>query len=140
GHGLRARPDRGHFWPRHRNRRPRQGQLVFHLVHRRHDPAAHRPGRGSALPLREGRARAPLSPVRQGREALRPGLPALRRGPLPPRSLGGAPAAALMATYVLIHGGGDSAFYWHLLEPEIDGWHCPALSRPRELADRLEAY
>src|SRR4051794_5526378 len=24
-----------------------------------------------------------------------------------------------MATYVLIHGGGDSAFYWHLLGPEL---------------------
>jgi len=24
-----------------------------------------------------------------------------------------------MATYVLIHGAGDSAFYWHLLEPEL---------------------
>lgn len=24
-----------------------------------------------------------------------------------------------MATYALIHGGGDSAFYWHLLEPEL---------------------
>jgi pimeloyl-ACP methyl ester carboxylesterase len=24
-----------------------------------------------------------------------------------------------MATYVLIHGSGDSAFYWHLLEPEL---------------------
>ena len=24
-----------------------------------------------------------------------------------------------MATYGLIHGGGDSAFYWHLLEPEL---------------------
>ncbi|HEX8754237.1 MAG TPA: alpha/beta hydrolase [Solirubrobacterales bacterium] len=24
-----------------------------------------------------------------------------------------------MATYVLIHGGGDSAFHWHLLEPEL---------------------
>ena len=24
-----------------------------------------------------------------------------------------------MATYVLIHGGGDSAFYWHLLAPEL---------------------
>ena len=23
-----------------------------------------------------------------------------------------------MATYVLIHGAGDSAFYWHLLAPE----------------------
>jgi pimeloyl-ACP methyl ester carboxylesterase len=27
------------------------------------------------------------------------------------------------------------------IEPdEIDGGHCPALSRPRELAERLEAY
>ena len=26
-----------------------------------------------------------------------------------------------MATYVLIHGGGDSSFYWHLLEPELRG-------------------
>jgi pimeloyl-ACP methyl ester carboxylesterase len=24
-----------------------------------------------------------------------------------------------MATYVLIHGGGDSAFYWHLVDPEL---------------------
>jgi len=24
-----------------------------------------------------------------------------------------------MATYVLIHGAGDSAFHWHLLEPEL---------------------
>jgi pimeloyl-ACP methyl ester carboxylesterase len=24
-----------------------------------------------------------------------------------------------MATYALIHGSGDSAFYWHLLEPEL---------------------
>jgi pimeloyl-ACP methyl ester carboxylesterase len=24
-----------------------------------------------------------------------------------------------VATYVLIHGAGDSAFYWHLLEPEL---------------------
>jgi pimeloyl-ACP methyl ester carboxylesterase len=24
-----------------------------------------------------------------------------------------------VATYVLIHGGGDSAFYWHLLAPEL---------------------
>jgi alpha-beta hydrolase superfamily lysophospholipase len=24
-----------------------------------------------------------------------------------------------MATYVLIHGAGDSAFYWHLLAPEL---------------------
>jgi pimeloyl-ACP methyl ester carboxylesterase len=24
-----------------------------------------------------------------------------------------------VATYVLIHGGGDSAFHWHLLEPEL---------------------
>ncbi|MBS1877879.1 MAG: alpha/beta hydrolase [Actinobacteria bacterium] len=24
-----------------------------------------------------------------------------------------------MATYALIHGAGDSAFYWHLLEPEL---------------------
>jgi pimeloyl-ACP methyl ester carboxylesterase len=24
-----------------------------------------------------------------------------------------------MATYVLIHGGGDSAFHWHLLEPQL---------------------
>jgi len=24
-----------------------------------------------------------------------------------------------MATYVLIHGAGDSAFYWHLVEPEL---------------------
>ncbi len=24
-----------------------------------------------------------------------------------------------MATYVLIHGGGDSSFHWHLLEPEL---------------------
>ena len=24
-----------------------------------------------------------------------------------------------MGTYVLIHGGGDSAFYWHLLAPEL---------------------
>jgi pimeloyl-ACP methyl ester carboxylesterase len=24
-----------------------------------------------------------------------------------------------VATYVLIHGGGDSAFYWHLVEPEL---------------------
>jgi pimeloyl-ACP methyl ester carboxylesterase len=24
-----------------------------------------------------------------------------------------------MATFVLIHGAGDSAFYWHLLEPEL---------------------
>jgi pimeloyl-ACP methyl ester carboxylesterase len=24
-----------------------------------------------------------------------------------------------MATYVLVHGGGDSSFYWHLLEPEL---------------------
>jgi pimeloyl-ACP methyl ester carboxylesterase len=26
-----------------------------------------------------------------------------------------------MATYALIHGGGDSSFYWHLLEPELRG-------------------
>jgi pimeloyl-ACP methyl ester carboxylesterase len=26
-----------------------------------------------------------------------------------------------MATYVLIHGGGDSAFHWHLLAPELRG-------------------
>ena len=26
-----------------------------------------------------------------------------------------------MATYVLIHGSGDSAFYWHLLVPELRG-------------------
>jgi pimeloyl-ACP methyl ester carboxylesterase len=26
-----------------------------------------------------------------------------------------------MATYVLIHGSGDSAFYWHLLETELRG-------------------
>jgi pimeloyl-ACP methyl ester carboxylesterase len=26
-----------------------------------------------------------------------------------------------MATYVLIHGAGDSAWYWHLLEPELRG-------------------
>jgi pimeloyl-ACP methyl ester carboxylesterase len=24
-----------------------------------------------------------------------------------------------MATFVLIHGAGDSAFYWHLLAPEL---------------------
>jgi alpha-beta hydrolase superfamily lysophospholipase len=24
-----------------------------------------------------------------------------------------------MGTYVLIHGGGDSAFYWHLLAPAL---------------------
>jgi pimeloyl-ACP methyl ester carboxylesterase len=26
-----------------------------------------------------------------------------------------------VATYVLIHGAGDSAFHWHLLEPELRG-------------------
>jgi pimeloyl-ACP methyl ester carboxylesterase len=26
-----------------------------------------------------------------------------------------------LATYALIHGGGDSSFYWHLLEPELRG-------------------
>jgi pimeloyl-ACP methyl ester carboxylesterase len=83
-----------------------------------------------------------------------------------------------MATYVLIHGAGDSAFHWQVLEPElragghgvvamdlpceddgatlwdyadaverlgiepdeIESGHSPALSRPRELAERLEAY
>ena len=24
-----------------------------------------------------------------------------------------------MATYVLIHGGGDTAFYWHLIAPAL---------------------
>lgn len=24
-----------------------------------------------------------------------------------------------MAAYALIHGAGDSAFHWHLLEPEL---------------------
>jgi pimeloyl-ACP methyl ester carboxylesterase len=24
-----------------------------------------------------------------------------------------------MRTFVLIHGGGDSAWYWHLVEPEL---------------------
>jgi hypothetical protein len=49
----------------------------------------------------------------------------------------------------LIHGFGGSAFYWHLrgvvrdrldiTSDEIDGGHCPALARPREQADRLDA-
>ncbi len=29
--------------------------------------------------------------------------------------------SAAMATYVLIHGAGDSAFYWHLVAPELEG-------------------
>jgi hypothetical protein len=43
-----------------------------------------------------------------------------------------------MATYALIHGADDSAFY--IKPDEIDGGHCPALSRPRELATCLEGY
>jgi pimeloyl-ACP methyl ester carboxylesterase len=31
----------------------------------------------------------------------------------------GSAKAVSMATYVLIHGAGDSAFYWHLLAPEL---------------------
>ena len=27
-----------------------------------------------------------------------------------------------------------------IMPDEIDGGHCPALSRPKELADRLESY
>jgi hypothetical protein len=40
-----------------------------------------------------------------------------------------------MATFVLIHGGGGDVG-----PDEIDGGHMPALSRPIELAERLEAY
>src|SRR5436190_23391640 len=29
------------------------------------------------------------------------------------------PKTVTMATYVLIHGAGDSALYWHLLAPEL---------------------
>jgi hypothetical protein len=75
-----------------------------------------------------------------------------------------------VATYALIHGGGDVGWYWHLLEAELRrrghdvvapdlpceddtaglaavvaavgdrSSHCVALSRPWGLADRLEAY
>ncbi|MEN3308711.1 MAG: hypothetical protein V7603_4913 [Micromonosporaceae bacterium] len=63
-----------------------------------------------------------------------------------------------MAAFVFIHGAGDVLICRddHLFPPgflrrvarerlgitpdEIDGGHTPALSRPPELADRLEAY
>jgi len=71
-----------------------------------------------------------------------------------------------MATFVLIHGAAGSAWYWHLLEPELrerghdvvsrrwpptnrcsrahrwrsPGPHVVALSRPTELAERLDSY
>jgi pimeloyl-ACP methyl ester carboxylesterase len=77
---------------------------------------------------------------------------------------------ARLATLALIHGAGDSAWYWHLLEPELRDrghevvtmdlpcdddsaglteyadtvvdaiGHCIALSRPKELADLLQSY
>jgi hypothetical protein len=67
-----------------------------------------------------------------------------------------------MTTYVLIPGAGGEAWYWHLLRDdrffpvefqrrvvgerlgitpdEMAGGHLVALSCPKELADRLEAY
>ena len=79
GHPLLLRPgDRHH--------RPRQGQLLLHLVPGRVLPAAGRAGRGDPAPQRGRGARARLSQLRQDPEALRAGLPALRRRPLPPAS------------------------------------------------------
>jgi hypothetical protein len=56
-----------------------------------------------------------------------------------------------VATFALIHGGGGSAWDWHLVAPalrerlgieadEIDGGHYISISRPVELAGRLDAY
>ena len=72
-----------------------------------------------------------------------------------------------MTTFAFIHGAGDVGWYWHLVEAELrrndrffpvewlrgvirdrlgitpdelDSGHCPALSRPRELADLLAGY
>ena len=69
---------------------------------------------------------------------------------------------AAVATFALIHGGGGSAWDWHLVAPdrmfpsawarrhaherlgiepdEIIGGHYISLSPPLELADRLAAY
>jgi hypothetical protein len=43
-----------------------------------------------------------------------------------------------MATYVLIHGAGDVG--WYIAPDAIDGGHCIVLSRPKELAERLDAH
>jgi hypothetical protein len=62
-----------------------------------------------------------------------------------------------MTTFAFIHGAADVGWYWHLVEAElharghdsvapdlpveddeIDSGHCPALSRPAELAALLD--
>jgi hypothetical protein len=68
-------------------------------------------------------------------------------------------AAGQVATFVLIHGGGDVGWYWHLVEreppefmrevvadrlgvipDEIAAGHAVALSHPKELASLLVSY
>ena len=79
--GGRSRPRR--LRPRHGRHRQGQGQFVLPLVPDRVPAARDRDHRRPRLPLRAPRARAPLPPLRQRPEALRPGLQRLRRGPLP---------------------------------------------------------
>jgi pimeloyl-ACP methyl ester carboxylesterase len=45
-----------------------------------------------------------------------------------------------MATYGLIHGGGDSAFYWHLLKPELRARGHEAISMDLPCEDDSAGY
>ncbi|HKI66624.1 MAG TPA: FAD-dependent oxidoreductase [Solirubrobacterales bacterium] len=92
GRGIRIPLHSGAVRPRHRDRRQSQGQLLLALAADRHRAAAARPDRRRPAPPREGRTGTPVPHLRQGAEALRPGLPALRGGSIPARPGGGAPS------------------------------------------------
>src|SRR5215208_6547023 len=97
-----VRFDRPPLRNRHRTRGEGQGELLLHLVPDRDRGAALRPDRGDPLPLGAHRARAALPDLQQHREAARPGLPALRDGPVSAGSGGGtARTGASVATNYL---------------------------------------
>jgi len=60
----------------------------------------------------------------------------LRRGPTSPRGCCSAATTACSAAFV----GRVARERLGITPDEIDGGHTPALSRPKELAERLEAY
>ena len=74
--------------------------------------AAARPDRRDPLSHREGRTRTPVPDLRQGGQALRPGLPALRHRPLPARPRGGPPPRRQIIRRLLCSRSGREKQRW----------------------------